>query len=405
MKKCLTAALFITLLAMMVLPSACSQPAKFQTGSLSVSPAEIVGGETSTVSIDVANIGGSKGTYTAFLKIDGIPVDNKQTTLAPGVKETLNFSVSKTLPGTYQITIDELAATLKVLRPAEFVLSDLTVNPAEPEVWQDVTVTAKVKNTGEISGTYNGTLKLDRATLTTKELSVPPGATETLTFSFKKDSGPGVSIEVGDLAKTITIKEGAVPTLKTGDKWVSGVTLDGIHYTMTLEVTGEEVVNGKSCYTLDGTLEPPLMGLISGVQMAVDKATMFQTRLQFSGETMGLPYVAEANYDFRFVTGGNLYPLVVGTEHRVEETESTTVTMLGQTQNETKTNIYIYKVVAIEDVTVPAGTFRCFKVVKYDEAGNKLSTLWMSDKVKLYNVKLEDDGTGEVDELTSYSIK
>jgi hypothetical protein len=75
--------------------------------------------------------------------------------------------------------------------------------------------------------------------------------------------------------------------------------------------------------------------------------------------------------------------------------------MLGKTQTETKTINYIYKVEGIEEITVPAGKFRCFKVVQYDDTDNPLSTLWESDRVRQYLVRSVDHETGEVIELKS----
>jgi hypothetical protein len=40
------------------------------------------------------------------------------------------------------------------------------------------------------------------------------------------------------------------------------------------------------------------------------------------------------------------------------------------------------KLEGIKEITVPAGRFRCFKIVEYDDAGNALRTWWESDKVK-----------------------
>ena len=53
---------------------------------------------------------------------------------------------------------------------------------------------------------------------------------------------------------------------------------------------------------------------------------------------------------------------------------------------------------------MPAGTFRCFKGVKYDEHGVVLEVKWYSDEVKAY-VKSVDRESDEVMELKSYSVQ
>jgi hypothetical protein len=58
---------------------------------------------------------------------------------------------------------------------------------------------------------------------------------------------------------------------------------------------------------------------------------------------------------------------------------------------------------SIEEITVAAGTFKCFKVVTYDDEGVKLETSWYSDKVKA-KVKSILHESGDTRELQSYSV-
>ena len=100
----------------------------------------------------------------------------------------------------------------------------------------------------------------------------------------------------------------------------------------------------------------------------------------------------------------SLYPLVVGKEVTITETDITVITVDGEAQRETETNVFTYRVEGIEDVTAPDGTFRSFKVVKYDETGTAVGTAWESDAIKGYELKSIDHESGETSELTSYSL-
>ncbi len=288
-------------------------------------------------------------------------------------------------------------------KPAEFTVSDLVITPAEAEVWQEVTVTAKVENIGELEGAHTVTLKIDGVEVETKEVTLAGGTAETIAFTIVRDVGPSCDIEINGLSQTLTVREGMLPTLSIGDKWVSKFISEGIEYTMTLEVTGEDVTDGKDCYIVEGSFEPPVEGFIDTVTAKYDKATMHPVRMQMSGEYEGKPFIAASSWSYD-LTGDPTYPLEVGKEIEVVETETTTIKMLGETETETVTNTYIYKVEKIEEITVPAGTFRCFKIAKYDEAGTKVSTSWTSDKVKQVDVKTINHETEEVTELISYSI-
>lgn len=199
-------------------------------------------------------------------------------------------------------------------------------------------------------------------------------------------------------------QEGELPTLKVGDQWVTRIMSEGIEYMLTIEVTGEDVSNGKDCYILESSFEPPVNGIIDSATAKFDKATMRLIRAQMSGEYMDMPFIVASSYSYEF-PGALPYPREIGKEYEVTETETMNTTVMGETETETTVNTYIYKVEKIEEITVPAGTFKCFKVVKYDETGTTaLETTWYSDKTKQYQVKEIDHESGDTMELISYSV-
>jgi len=296
-----------------------------------------------------------------------------------------------------------ITSTACAKKPAEFTFSDLVLTPAEAEVWQEVTASAKVRNIGQLEGTCNVTLKIDGTPIETKSFVLAGGIEETVSFTFKRDIGPSCNVEINGLSKTLAVKEGVLPTLSIGDKWVQKFISEGYEYLVTLEVAGEDGTDGKNCYVMRGTFEPPYQGFLTDASVKFDKATMQMVRMQMSGQYQNMPFVSAVTYSYDF-PGSLPYPLQVGKEYSVIETETTTVTVMGQTQTSTETKTYIHKVEIMEEITVPAGTFRCFKIVRYDEQRNLLSTSWVSDKVKGYDAKTIDAKTGEVAELVFYSI-
>lgn len=197
---------------------------------------------------------------------------------------------------------------------------------------------------------------------------------------------------------------GELPILDTGDKWVARVISEGVEHTMTVEVTGEDIIGGKDCYVVESSIDPPAQGIIGSATAKLDKATMDAIRIETSGEYMGAPYSIASRVSYQY-TRSLPYPLEVGKEFEVIETETSDYTIMGETETENITNIYTYKVERIEEVTVPAGVFRCFKVVQYDEQGTALSTEWHSPETKHYTVKELDHDTGDVIELISYSLR
>lgn len=109
-------------------------PAAFQIANLAISPVEVEPGGEVTISAEVTNTGGTEGSYTAELKIDGVIEATKQITLAAGASQLLSFTVSRDTPGTYRVTWDELAGEFVVTEP-----------PPKPTVrtmtWTDADIT------------------------------------------------------------------------------------------------------------------------------------------------------------------------------------------------------------------------------------------------------------------------
>lgn len=196
--------------------------------------------------------------------------------------------------------------------------------------------------------------------------------------------------------------EGQLPTLRIGDQWTYKTVMEGVTYSVTTEVTEEDIVAGVYCYVIEWSCQPAFEGVVESMSARIDQSTNFTVTTQFTGTMMGSPFTQVTDYDYRF-PDESWWPLEVGKEITVMETLTMTLTSMGQKTAETKRKTSTYEVVRKEDITVPAGTFMCFKIVEYDTDGKKLSEKWYSDEVK-GEVKYIDYDTGETTELKSYSV-
>jgi len=104
----------LVLLTIPVFACAKPTPAQFEIVSLNVTPQEVVAGETVNVTAQVKNTGGSEGTYTAALSIDGVELKRKDFAIVPGATETVSFTLVKDKAGTYTVAVNELIAALIV---------------------------------------------------------------------------------------------------------------------------------------------------------------------------------------------------------------------------------------------------------------------------------------------------
>jgi len=189
-----------------------------------------------------------------------------------------------------------------------------------------------------------------------------------------------------------------LPTYEVGDEWVYRST-DNITYTFHYRVVGEGMVNNENSYVIETSYDPPWWGTFSRGTTWVKKATGDTMKVERSSKYRGTPFTKTWTYAYQYLEADR-WPIEVGKEYSMIWTVTISNTPY-QPIEETET--FKAKVEKIESITVPAGTFTCFKIVNYDENDNLLSTFWYSDEVKR-SVKTIAQ-TGGTTELVSYSIK
>jgi predicted benzoate:H+ symporter BenE len=71
-------------------------------------------GDVVSVSVVITNRGGTAGTFPVSLKINGITEDSREIALSPGASQTVGFSTSRVLSGSYTMDIAGLSAAFSV---------------------------------------------------------------------------------------------------------------------------------------------------------------------------------------------------------------------------------------------------------------------------------------------------
>jgi hypothetical protein len=95
---------------------------------------------------------------------------------------------------------------------AVFELSSLTIDPSSVEVGGEVSVCVEVANTGDKSGTYNVTLKIDDDVEEEKAVSLNPDEVETVSFDVSASEPGTVSVEIDGLSGSYTVTEPEEPS-------------------------------------------------------------------------------------------------------------------------------------------------------------------------------------------------
>jgi len=90
-------------------------PAAFSVSRLSFQPAEVEAATAVTIAVLVSNTGGTEGSYTVVLKVNGVKEAEKTVTIAAGDSQEVSFSLTRDEPGTYNVSVDGLSGGFTVI--------------------------------------------------------------------------------------------------------------------------------------------------------------------------------------------------------------------------------------------------------------------------------------------------
>ena len=370
---------------------------------LVISPAQAQVGDRVTISADISNAGEVSGNYTVVLKVNGLDEERKIVELGLDTTMPIAFDITKDNPGNYSISLGGLSGNFTMLKRAEFTISNLFISPSQALPGREVSVICNVANTGEVDGFYPVSLKVDGVQVDSKDVPVPAGATQTVTFILARETCGTYNVAVGGLSDTLVISEGLLPTLYVGDNWVFREIYKGNTYTRTEMITGQEGMEGKDCYVKKITYDPPLDGWIPEETQWLDKATLrpVVSLISATFSAAGLDMTRLVIYS-REITGTE-WPYETGNEFTVRTSWERTDFISGQPFIATGDSTIIYKCTDVEEVAVEAGTFRCFKTIAYENE-QAATEYRYSYKAKTF-VKTHGITDAHTTELLSYSVR
>ncbi len=116
-----------------------------------------------------------------------------------------NESEAPAGPETSKIAPSATSQTLEP-KPASFSVSGLTITPKEVTAGSSVTIEVLVTNSGELSGTYDVTLKIDETVETTEKVTLAGGASHKVTFTEAKFTAKTYSVSIDGQSGTFVVK-------------------------------------------------------------------------------------------------------------------------------------------------------------------------------------------------------
>ena len=205
---------------------------------LNITPAEVERGDNVTVSFDIMNTDSQSITYGVTMWIENAafpppfwpPYDvtlRIWVDLEAYESKTVSHTLTLDTIGEYHVWVEGLTGIFTVgtwppeppPRPAEFVVSDLTITPEEAELWGDIedwtfTITVNVTNVGEQEGTHTLYLKVDGMEADWRTVNLRGGETTMIVYDVTRGAGPAYvgeyvhlyTVEVDGLKGNFTVK-------------------------------------------------------------------------------------------------------------------------------------------------------------------------------------------------------
>ncbi|GAH79335.1 unnamed protein product, partial [marine sediment metagenome] len=160
---------------------------------LTITPEEVELGEEVTISFSIQNMDSKPIDYIVTMQIEGrrgdlpfivyVELEAYESTL-------VSQTITPVTVGDHDVTVDGLEESYTVnpvpipLKPAEFIISDLTVSPTKVPEGDPVTVRVTITNIGEEEGSYITVLKMEGITVETANTTLGGRASSTITFTL-----------------------------------------------------------------------------------------------------------------------------------------------------------------------------------------------------------------------------
>ncbi|KXA96547.1 hypothetical protein AKJ37_04970 [candidate division MSBL1 archaeon SCGC-AAA259I09] len=154
------------------------------------------------------NTGFDSGTYKASLKINGKVTDSRTVDLPMGGNKEVQFEVSKSEEGTYDVGLGRATDSFEVRKMPKLVVKDLQIKPQDVRPEESVTVTAVVKNEGQVEGSEEYSLKLNGSIIDSKKITLKLGESGEISFKVTQKEEGNYNVELGGLSDSFVVRKG-----------------------------------------------------------------------------------------------------------------------------------------------------------------------------------------------------
>jgi hypothetical protein len=162
-------------------------PASIVLSDLEITPSVVEVGVATNVSVRVMNSGEQDGKFDVVLLVNNVPTSRTFVFLEAGSGEIVNFTILRSSPGDYTVTVGSLVGKFTVsaeLTKASISVSDLTIVPPSVHSGEASTVEAMLQNEGQQEGSVTLRLLVNGEEREVKVVVVKGGASLPVKFKL-----------------------------------------------------------------------------------------------------------------------------------------------------------------------------------------------------------------------------
>ena len=135
----------------------------------------------------------------------------------PSIVDTVNHTITASV--SHFTTFAIIARAAPPPEPATFSLSNLSIQPAEVQSEEAVTITVLVVNTGGMEGSHTVELEIEGVEEAEKNITVAAGDSRSVSFSVSREDAGSYSVVVGELSGSFTIAALPAPPVAPALNW------------------------------------------------------------------------------------------------------------------------------------------------------------------------------------------
>jgi len=172
----------------------------FDLTSTTVSPGEYVQG-----TIQITNIGETRGIYNLTISMDLIDVLSDYVNLSGGESTIVTFAVVSEVKGLHSVQIESETLSFTVSHPAEFTISDFILLSSKVEPGVPIQGSIKVTNVGGTSGVYNLDVSVGMDVVYSEAVNLSDGESRFVTFEVSSNVEGLHSVQIEDETLSFTV--------------------------------------------------------------------------------------------------------------------------------------------------------------------------------------------------------